>query len=622
MSVMSAGTFFGSCLHGKLKTLVLSACFNSSRLISDLKFDSMSIDLSSEPIAQTGVQQFCVEMMNRLDIQRRNEHFCDVILEVGSGDHQARLKAHKIVLCAASPFFYNALNSDMKEKKEGVIRLEEINKAVMEQVLEFVYTGRVVDVTQHNAFDLLEVAEFFVIPSLKAVSSKFISQTLSSSNCLLAYYSAERYHCPELQKEARDFAFANFMSLTGSEYFLNLNIEQVEEWISSDEIKVKEEEDVFQVILKWLERNNGEEGERFFELFRHVRIVYLSRSFVFTVILHHPLVKNSESCMAFVLDALKEVSSGTEECYFAQPPRSCLKMHEDALVACGKKKTICYLPSENKWYEMADMLFERGFPTGMSACHGKLYNIGGYDPPENAMDRYDPSGNSWTPVQSYNDARACKVAAIVSFQGFLFVIGGKNENGVNGNVHKYNPETNMWQEVPPLSFARCGVCAVADRNSIFAIGGKLGGEFLDVVEKFDPERNCWNQIASTIERKMLSCGAISRDKVFLFGGFTSFQPPFSGTSLIEMYDPVLNEWTGIQSMGPPEHCFGAVTFKGEVFVSGKWTEDSSTNFCLKVYDVDKNEWKLCASIPHGFNTSCLAPLRIPRDIFNSCRVVQ
>ena len=79
-------------------------------------------------------------MMKRLKIQRRNEHLCDVILDVGSGDHQARLKAHKIVLCAASPFFYNALNIDMTEKKEGVIKLEQTSKAVMEDVLEYLYT--------------------------------------------------------------------------------------------------------------------------------------------------------------------------------------------------------------------------------------------------------------------------------------------------------------------------------------------------------------------------------------------------------------------------------------------------------------------------------------------------
>ena len=71
-----------------------------------------------EPVTETDMQQFCVEIMKRLDSQRRNEHFCDVVLEVGSGDRddQALLKAHRVVLYAASRFFYNALNTEVREK--------------------------------------------------------------------------------------------------------------------------------------------------------------------------------------------------------------------------------------------------------------------------------------------------------------------------------------------------------------------------------------------------------------------------------------------------------------------------------------------------------------------------
>ncbi|KAL9959703.1 hypothetical protein ACROYT_G033049, partial [Oculina patagonica] len=121
-----------------------------------------------EPIPDSKEHTFCTEMMKRLDIQRRNEHFCDVILEVGCGDDQARLKAHRIVLCAASPFFFNALNSDMKEKKKGVIRLEETSKAVMEEVLNYLYTGNV-EISKENAYELFAQADYFLLPSLKAL---------------------------------------------------------------------------------------------------------------------------------------------------------------------------------------------------------------------------------------------------------------------------------------------------------------------------------------------------------------------------------------------------------------------------------------------------------------------
>ena len=107
-----------------------------------------------EPVINNDTQQYCVEIMKRLDYLRRNEHLCDVILEVGSGDNQVRLKAHKNVLCATSPFFYNALNTEMKEKEEGVIRLKDTSKVSMEQVLEYLYTGHV-DINDKNAFELM-----------------------------------------------------------------------------------------------------------------------------------------------------------------------------------------------------------------------------------------------------------------------------------------------------------------------------------------------------------------------------------------------------------------------------------------------------------------------------------
>ena len=344
----------------------------------------MSLDLSSVTIMETDKNQFCVETMKRLDFQRKNEQLCDVILEVGSGDDQARLKAHRVVLCAVSPFFNNALNSDMKEKKEGVIRLEETTKAVMEEVLEYMYTGHV-DINDHNVFGLLEMADFLVVLSLKKLTSDFLSGHLSLSNCIDAYYTAVKYQSPALEEEAKNFIFENFMDVTESADFQNLSLTEVEEWISSDYVTVNGEQDVFQVIVKWLEHDESRKQESFFLLFRHVRLLYMSRNDIFNLILPHPLVKNSTACTGIAQNVMKELSYGTEECFFAQPPRRCLSQHEDVIVACGQKETLCYLPSENKWYKLADMMKLLPPPhrsqfvqSSMSACHGKLY-IAGFD---------------------------------------------------------------------------------------------------------------------------------------------------------------------------------------------------------------------------------------------------
>ena len=573
-------------------------------------------DSSWEPIKETIREPFCVEMMKRLDIQRKKGQFCDVVLEVCNGEDQARFNAHRVVLCAGSPFFYSALNNDMKESKEGLIRLEDTSKVAIEELLDYLYTGHV-DVTQHNAFDLLKIADFLVIPSLKEVSSKFIIQSLSSSNCFMAYYLAVNYRCFELQEKARDFIYANFTRVVEHEDFLNLTINEVEEWISSDEIRVRGEEDVFEAIVKWVEQKGSGEREKFFELFRHVRLIYLSRNYVLNDILPHPLITNEKACTAFVLDTIKHVSCGSEECFFAQAPRNCLKTAEDCLVVSGITKTLCYVAHEDKWYQMADKAKSR-YLYSASAYHGKLYiNHGtGVD---YAIERFDPAVNSWAPLTSYSGEMSHYFAAVVYFQGFLYVIGGKQNGEVANCVHKYSPDTNLWQEVAAMNVSRFSPRAVADEDTIYAIGGQKNDQILDVVERFDSKMNSWCRVASMLEKKLLPCVAILNTRVFLFGGYTSIRPPQVSSS-IEMYDRTSNMWTAIQGISAPTRCFSVTSFKGSVYVIGNWTQESPGSF-LRIYDVEKNEWKHCSSVPEISSPIALAPLRIPRDVLKMCNVV-
>ena len=584
----------------------------------------MSSDLSSQPITDTCELQFCVEMMKRLDIQRTNEQFCDVILEVGSGDDQARLKAHRIVLCAASPFFYNALNSDMKEKKEGVIRLEETSKAAMEEVLKYLYTGHV-DINEHNAFDLLEIADFLIVQSLKELSSKFILQNLTSSNCIMAYYCAMRFQCPELEKKAKNYACANFMDVTQSDDFLNLSTTQVEEWISSDDIIIKGEEAVFQVIVKWTERDEARKHHGFLQLFHHIRLFYVSRNNVFNIILPHPLVKDSVTCTGLVLDAMKELSYGKEECFFAQPPRSCLKTHEDVIVACGKKKILCYLPSNKKWYELTNRRSSKPLHVfTSSACHGKLYVTGETSSSNSGtLECYEPIINSCGPVKSFNEETIrCSFPAVTNFQGFLFAIGGLDKNdAILDSVHKYSPDTNLWQAVASLNIARCGVCTVADKSSLYAIGGYSADGTSDVVERFDPESNSWSIIAPMPVKKSSPCCVVVNDKVLVFGGNSMEQT--LRCNVIEIYNPTTGSWSTIEWKDALKRSLSAVSFKGKVFVLGLVTEGRINKFSILVYDADKNEWEpaVLSNFINTYELFTLAPLRIPRSILDSCNVV-
>ena len=603
-------------LRNFLVTIRDSTVINRSRLSSII----LIMDSQLEPITETEEGSFCTQMMKRLAIQRRNEQFCDVILEVGSGDDQARLHAHRNVLCAASPFFYNALNSDMKEKKEGVIRLEQTSKTTMELVLNYLYSGRV-EVTKDNSYELFAQADYFLIPSLKTVSGEFISQTTDVSNCILTYNFAIKYQCEELQKAARDFIFANFVAVAGTEDFLNLSGKEVEEWISSDEIIVKEEEEVFQVIAKWMEKSRNREDVEFFQLLRHVRCIYVSCSNVFSVILNHPLVKASSACNEFVLNAMKEVFSGTDECFFNQPPRHCLKTHEDVIVASCGKWTLCYHPFEEKWYELESMLTDTSScQFDVSSVHSKLFCFGGDMSLNSIAQCYDPSHNLWLRVKAPETVRG--VSAVVTLQGYLYIVGGRDKNDKNiRTVERYNPDTDEWKEVASLSCPRSGVCTVTDGNYLYAIGGYNDTyEKIDIVERFDPSSNNWDNLPSTHAKRAYACGTAIRGKVFVFGGLsghsTAEDDPF------EIYDPTTNTWSSIPSLVAPRQEASVVSFKGQIYVLGCFhNAQNEDELALQVYDIDKNKWKHCpANVPDG-EFFQISALRISRDVLTRCKLL-
>ena len=94
---------------------------------------------------------------------------CDVSLVVRYGE----FKAHRKVLSEASPFFEKLLNSDMKECKEGVVRLEIFTDSLMRSTLEFIYTGNVQILDEDEARDLIMLADYLLLPNLKILAFYF-----------------------------------------------------------------------------------------------------------------------------------------------------------------------------------------------------------------------------------------------------------------------------------------------------------------------------------------------------------------------------------------------------------------------------------------------------------------
>ena len=128
------------------------------------------------------------------DPQETLDHAFDITLVVEVGKE---FKAHRRVLSEASPFFEKLLNSDMRESNEGVVRLEMLTELCLRDILELISTGSVQISAEDNAQDLIEMADYLILPKLKALAEKCLIKKLklNDSNSLSIYYFAERYRC-------------------------------------------------------------------------------------------------------------------------------------------------------------------------------------------------------------------------------------------------------------------------------------------------------------------------------------------------------------------------------------------------------------------------------------------
>ena len=124
--------------------------------------------------------------------QKALDHPFDVTLVVENGK---QVKAHRRVLSDGSPFFEKVLNTDMKESKEGIIRLEMLTEVCLRDILEFIYTGNVQISGEGNARELIAMADYLVLPRLKTIAERFLARILrlEVTNAISTYLFADRY---------------------------------------------------------------------------------------------------------------------------------------------------------------------------------------------------------------------------------------------------------------------------------------------------------------------------------------------------------------------------------------------------------------------------------------------
>ena len=159
-----------------------------------------------------------------------------------------------------------------------------------------------------------------------------------------------------------------------------------------------------------------------------------------------------------------------------------------------------YDPVANAWEAVAPMASARRW-IAVAVLDGKLYAVGGYDGDcLSSVERYDPALDAWEEVAPMAEAR--NVLAVAVLDGKLYAVGGFSDGvGSLSSVERYDPALDAWGAVAPLAEARIAHAVAVLDGKLYAVGGEIDEEEeifgvpVNTVERFDPFTNVWEEVA-------------------------------------------------------------------------------------------------------------------------------
>lgn len=118
----------------------------------------------------------------------------------------------------------------------------------------------------------------------------------------------------------------------------------------------------------------------------------------------------------------------------------------------------------------------------------------------NYVERYDPNTNRWTKVAPMSTKRLGVAVAVLA--GYLYAVGGSDGTSPLNSVERYDPRHNRWTAVAPMGTRRKHLGCAVYNNMIYAVGGRDDTTELSSAERYNPQTNQWQVCISIIKRSL------------------------------------------------------------------------------------------------------------------------
>ena len=319
---------------------------------------------------------------------------------------------------------------------------------------------------------------------------------------------------------------------------------------SSDEIVIDAEENVFEIILRWIDHDKSERKGKFSELFSHVRLTCVSRDYLLSHVVTNDLFKENVHCLNSVTGALKWLDRPSDcDVPRPHPPRKAQTINVIVIADFFRELQSCfYIPATDKWYLLPATECQRLKTTEHKVSttvsfQGKVFFITN---DVARSQRYDPDSNRWSPAPWANNLPFSAGKPLVVKNRICFIV----EEAGSTALWTYSLDSNLF--TPLRNWVdRVSFCVVAVDSYIYVIGGGVRNSLdrsLSECARFNTERKEWQKIAPLNEARCDAFGVCKNGKIFIAGGSTSDGLEVVYLKSCEVYNILTDEWQCMASL--------------------------------------------------------------------------
>ncbi|CAF3705559.1 unnamed protein product [Rotaria sordida] len=532
------------------------------------------------------------QILNEL---RKNNLLCDAKISTKKNltEEYVEFPVHRFILAASSPYLRMAF-TNMQHSENPFLQLD-IGCDALESLLDYTYT-RECTLTLDNVNRIIDAAKLCQMTSLFQYCCEYLMNNLNDENIFHLYNFAKIHSNSKLLYVTYEYLMQNFIKIIKiNKSFFELSIEQLIELIANDDLNIRNEENLFDACIKWIDYDIEKRKSFITQLIHNLRLGLIPIQLFITKIKQHSYIKDNDECKPIIGETLRllykldndGLMDTDIDCPFIRPRHAHEMIFAYGGWSGGNATSMleAYDIRADKWTVVStDQVPPRAYH-GCITVANKMYVIGGFDGIEyfNSCRTFHLIDRIWNEIAPMNERR-CYVS-VAYLNGLLYALGGFNGHVRQNTAEKYLFETNQWSTICPMHVQRSDASACTLNDLVYICGGFDGQECLQTAEYYNPITNQWTMIQPMRSRRS-GVGVIAyHGSVYAIGGF-------NGTSRLntgERYNPTMNTWRPITDMFHPRSNFAIEILDDLMFTIGGFN-GLTTISNVECYDDTTDEW--------------------------------